>query len=106
MQFGIAIVAGGKSRRMGRDKAALVYAGQTLLERVTRAALGAGLPACVVGRECPADWTGGSVPFLPDFAPDCGPLGGLAAALAHFAPRGVLLAGCDMPCSKATPLSG
>ncbi|WP_225007146.1 molybdenum cofactor guanylyltransferase [Novosphingobium percolationis] len=78
-----AILAGGQSRRFGRDKALAELGGQTLLAR----AVDALAPLCdavvVVGRSvAPA-------PTLPDWpGPGMGPLGGIAAALHHATDAG------------------
>ena len=74
-----AVLAGGRSRRFGSDKAAAMLDGQTLLNH-TLAAL---RPHCdavvVVGREGGiADWP----------SPDMGPLGAIAGALRHAAANG------------------
>ena len=93
----IAILAGGKSRRMGRDKTALIIDGETLLERTARATLGMGLPVVVVGLIRPDGWMLDSVQFMPDAMGDLGPLGGLVTALRHEVGCGVLLLACDLP---------
>jgi molybdopterin-guanine dinucleotide biosynthesis protein A len=97
----IAVLAGGQSRRMGRDKAQLRIDGVSLLERMVHAAREATPAVLVVGRARPPDWAGDDVPFVPDAVPGIGPLGGLATALRHQ-PEGapsdaVLLVACDMP---------
>ncbi|MBJ7440047.1 MAG: molybdenum cofactor guanylyltransferase [Sphingopyxis sp.] len=74
-----AVLAGGRSRRFGSDKAVATLGGQTLLDH----ALAALQPHCdavvIVGRdEGIADWP----------RPDMGPLGGIAAALIHAAKTG------------------
>ncbi|WP_120217214.1 molybdenum cofactor guanylyltransferase [Sphingopyxis sp. EG6] len=73
-----AVLAGGRSRRFGSDKALAMLGGRTLLDHAT-AALG---PHCdavvVVGRGEIADWP----------RADMGPLGGIAGALIHAAERG------------------
>jgi molybdenum cofactor guanylyltransferase len=84
-----AILAGGQSRRFGRDKAAALVGGRALIDRVADA-LGPQVDALiVVGR--------GDIDDRP--APGLGPLGGLCAALDHGARHGfdaVLTAGCDV----------
>ena len=90
-----AILAGGESRRMGTDKAALEVEGVTLLARTAQAALGANLPALVVGRARPAAWSWEAVEFAEDTEPGLGPLGGLQTALRS---REMILAlSCDLP---------
>ncbi len=91
-----AILAGGESRRMGADKAALTFGGVPLLELAARAALAAGLPVLVAGRDHPPGWPLPAVEFAPDAAPGLGPLGGLETALRR-AGTPVLALACDMP---------
>lgn len=91
-----AILAGGKSRRMGFDKALAKIAGETLLFRTARIASEAGLDVLVVGRERPVDWPDDKTVFLPDRSPGCGPMGGIATAL-EVAEQPVLALACDMP---------
>jgi molybdopterin-guanine dinucleotide biosynthesis protein A len=98
----IAILAGGQSTRMGRDKALLRLEERTLLERTASLCLSTVRSACVVGRERPNDWPQvlAAVCFLPDAASDAGPLGGLVAALSHASESGlaqVLALPCDLP---------
>jgi molybdopterin-guanine dinucleotide biosynthesis protein A len=89
-------MAGGESRRMGRDKALLVIDGVTMLERVTSVALRTGCPVVVAGRRKPDDWKLQEVKFFPDETPGLGPLGGLATALRSTG-RSILALACDMP---------
>lgn len=96
MDLLIAVLAGGRSRRMGSDKAELLLAGATLLERVTGAAWDTGRPIVVVGRERPGAWRGAPIHFVEDELPGLGPLGGLATAL-RLCGTPVLAVGCDMP---------
>jgi len=103
----VAILAGGNSQRMGRDKAELTVAegpglgcAETWLERVCTIATTAGATAIVVGRERPKRWSNHTTHFFPDDTPNRGPLGGLATALRH-AHSPVALVGCDMP--RLTP---
>ena len=102
-EISIAILAGGQSRRMGRDKAALPWEGATLLERLARAAISTERPTRVIGRLTPERWTLKGVVFLPDAAPGVGPLGGVLTAL-NAAEGGVLAVACDMPYLNARAL--
>jgi molybdopterin-guanine dinucleotide biosynthesis protein A len=90
------VLAGGRSARMGRDKAELPIGGEPLLRRVV-ARLGMALGAVlVVGPES----LGAVVPgvgVVPDRAPGTGPLGGLATALAAVETSRLFLVACDMP---------
>ena len=92
-----AVLTGGGSRRMGRDKAGLVVTGTRLIDGAVvalRAALGQGAaPVLVVGPHPAAD-PGREVAVLPagahqvtDLRVDAGPLAGLEAALAAASGR-------------------
>jgi molybdopterin-guanine dinucleotide biosynthesis protein A len=96
MEITIAILAGGASRRMGRDKALLPVPEGTLLARTAQVARETGARVVVIGRERPADWPHRDVLFAPDNHPGAGPLGGIATALAVGASP-VLAIACDMP---------
>lgn len=90
------VLAGGASRRMGRDKALLELDGRPLiavvLERLT--------PVCaerlVVANDTQRYGRFG-VPVIPDRFPGVGVLGGLHAGLQAAAHDLVLAVGCDMP---------
>ena len=92
-----AILAGGRSRRMGRDKGGWGVQGEPLLVRTTRLALATGAGAAVIGRE-PPDWWPEEidVEFVPDDTPGLGPAGGLLSGLRRFASP-IILVACDMP---------
>ncbi|MBX7246739.1 MAG: molybdenum cofactor guanylyltransferase [Candidatus Sumerlaeaceae bacterium] len=96
------ILAGGVSRRMGRDKAAIAYGGTTLLGHVCGVCREAGLPVVVAGR---ADFPESleEVLFLPDEVAGLGPLGGLVTALESLRKPVALLA-CDAPGVSASAL--
>ncbi|HEX6946168.1 MAG TPA: amidophosphoribosyltransferase [Acidimicrobiia bacterium] len=84
-----AVLAGGASTRMGRDKAEVVVDGRTMLERVTGALAAACDRVVVLGpeREGYETW--------PDRDPGSGPLGGLTNALERADTGHVLLVAVD-----------
>lgn len=90
----VAVLAGGQSRRMGRDKALLPLGDQTLIERVLAAARPLAYPGLIIGD--PAAHSHLGWPVLPDRHPKRGPLGGLYTALSTTAAP-VLLLACDLP---------
>ena len=96
MEASIVILAGGGSRRMGRDKAQLTVNGQDLLTRTARIALSVCPRVVVIGRERPANWTLPAVTFYPDAAPGEGPLPALAQAL-DVTKTATILLPCDLP---------
>ena len=95
-EMAIAILAGGASRRMGRDKAMLEIDGEPLLLHIARAAQETGASVVVVGRDRPDEWPEPDVRFVTDDVNGIGPLGGLATAL-RSSGVGVILLACDMP---------
>ena len=97
------LFAGGGSRRMGTDKAALTVEGETLLERTARVADEAGLAVVVVGRARPEGWTREGVRFVPDDVSGAGPLGALTTALGRLGEPLLALA-CDLPLLSADAL--
>ncbi len=95
----LAVIAGGKSRRFGRDKTQLEVGGATLLERCCVLGLAEGLPVAVIGRERPEVWPAelSGVGFHPDARTGMGPLGGIATALQIADRRAVIVLAADMP---------
>jgi len=77
-----AVLAGGSSTRMGRDKAFIEVAGEPLVQRVARALDAAGAPRIfVVGGDLPRLRSLG-LDAVPDLHPREGPLGGVLTAMA------------------------
>lgn len=89
------LLIGGKSTRMGQDKASLVYEGQTLLER-TAGIVGAQIPEVFlsVAHDESRDF---SQPVVRDLTSNPGPLGGLQAAFAKNPETAWLVLACDLP---------
>lgn len=72
------ILAGGRSTRMGRDKALLLYVGRPLIAHAVALLKAAGLAPHIVG---PRPDLTNYAPVMEDLHPGCGPLGGIEAAL-------------------------
>jgi molybdopterin-guanine dinucleotide biosynthesis protein A len=72
------ILAGGKSIRMGRDKAFVVLQGRTLLDRMLELARSVCADVRIVGDR---GKFGAFAPVIEDIFSGCGPLGGIHAAL-------------------------
>lgn len=88
------VLAGGRSSRMGTNKAFLEIGGQTLLARALSVVSSACGSATIIGD--PATFSEfGSV--LPDTFPGCGPLGGIHAALSHSRAQLNFILAVDMP---------
>jgi molybdopterin-guanine dinucleotide biosynthesis protein A len=96
----VVVLTGGRSRRMGRDKATLEVAGQTLLARTVEQ-VPPEVPLVVAGPQVTLDRSG--VTFVQEEPPGGGPVAGLDAALAAvFTPIVVVLA-TDLPFAGRLP---
>jgi molybdenum cofactor guanylyltransferase len=89
------VLAGGRSLRMGRDKARIELAGRSLLGRMLEKLEALGLRARVAGLREPVDDVTAEV--IPDEHPDCGPLSGMETALGRSEAELVLVLGVDLP---------
>jgi molybdenum cofactor guanylyltransferase len=85
------VLAGGRSRRMGRDKALLEWQGLTLLDHAIARFKDAGCVRTIVSGDRPEH--GG----LQDAYPDSGPLGGLHAAGRACQGCRLVVVAVDMP---------
>jgi molybdopterin-guanine dinucleotide biosynthesis protein A len=90
----VGILAGGAGKRMGGVDKAQLHApgGEQLLPRLLRLCRELSLEALVIGGAAP-DGTRA----LVDDPPGVGPIGGLAALLAHAGSRHAVLLACDLP---------
>ncbi len=92
------ILAGGRSVRMGRDKARLVLPdGRTLWQRQTDILREAGITNVLVSVAFGSDFKLPGVTLVADLRPDAGPLAGIAAGLRAAAEGLVLVLAVDMP---------
>jgi molybdopterin-guanine dinucleotide biosynthesis protein A len=97
------VLAGGRSRRMGTDKALIEIGKQPLVLRV----------AAELGRVCgtvslvgdPAAYGNLGLPVIADRFPGLGPLAGIEAALNATTVEWNLVVACDMPALDASILS-
>lgn len=90
------ILAGGRSTRMGRDKAMLEIGGVAMIERAMDLVRRAGIEPVVVGSfgENPRSL---SARVISDDWPGAGPLGGISTALRETRAAWNLVIACDMP---------
>jgi molybdopterin-guanine dinucleotide biosynthesis protein A len=89
------VLVGGRSSRMGRDKALLPFRGGALAQSVAQAVREATGAVTLVGD--PARYAGLGYPVIPDLYPGEGPLGGILTALRNSSADWNLIAACDMP---------
>lgn len=92
----ISIQAGGKSSRMGQDKALLPFLGQTLIERII-ARIAPVADEIIISTNDPPSYRFLGLPLFTDIYPQRGALGGLHAALACASHPLVAVLACDMP---------
>jgi molybdopterin-guanine dinucleotide biosynthesis protein A len=89
------ILAGGKSTRMGRDKALLPWGNSALIQHIA-AKLNTVTASCTVIGE-PERYADTGLECIPDIRPGYGPLAGIESALAAKRADLNLIVGCDMP---------
>lgn len=95
------ILAGGESRRMGRDKASLTLGGMTLLDRQISALAGLGIDDILVsGRQTDHP----VARYLPDIISGRGPLEGLYVCFRQARYENCLVICVDMPLVPASVL--
>ncbi|MFZ0793181.1 MAG: molybdenum cofactor guanylyltransferase [Candidatus Korobacteraceae bacterium] len=92
------ILAGGRSSRMGSDKALLSFGGQTLLQRALQTAAAAAETIAIVG---PGKRYAPYGEVIEDVYAGCGPLAGIHAALAASKTDLNLMLSVDMPLMTA-----
>ena len=92
----IAVQAGGRSSRMGSDKALLPLGGMPLIEHVLRRVEGLGDEVLITTNR-PEDYAFLGKRMAEDRRPGAGALHGLLTALEAARGERVLLVGCDMP---------
>ena len=92
----LAIQAGGKSSRMGQDKALMPFRGkpliQTVMDRIAPLA-----DEIIITTNTPENYEFLGVPLFPDLRAERGALGGLYTALKAASEEQVAVVACDMP---------
>lgn len=87
------VLAGGRSSRMGQDKAAMQLGGATLLETAVRKLRQVCAEVVVIG----GGPDGGADRVVADRHPGCGPIGGMEAALSDIRGDWAMFLPVDMP---------
>ncbi|MDP6367376.1 MAG: molybdenum cofactor guanylyltransferase [Nitrospinota bacterium] len=105
IDFPAAILAGGKSRRMGRDKAFLPMEGRPAVSRVADSLKGIFSDVFVVAND-PPPYEALGFRVVVDILEGNDSLGGLHAAVASVGGGHVFVTGCDMPSLQAPLLKG
>ena len=96
----VCIQAGGRSSRMGEDKALKPFLGRPLIQRVVDR-LSPAADELIVTTNRPEEYAFLGLRLLPDLKPDRGALGGLYTAVVSAAHPVVAVVACDMPFASA-----
>ena len=93
------ILAGGKSSRMGTDKAFLIYNNKTFIEHVIEA-LKPSVSDIIISANTEV-YSSLGYKVYNDSIPNCGPLGGIYTALSNSKSEKNIVISCDMPLVNA-----
>jgi molybdopterin-guanine dinucleotide biosynthesis protein A len=96
------ILAGGKSERMGEDKAFIDLEGQPFIKRILQVVEGLTKEVMVIANT--KDYTALNVPVYPDLIENCGPVGGIYTAMRKVKTPYLLILSCDIPLLKRAVL--
>jgi molybdopterin-guanine dinucleotide biosynthesis protein A len=91
-----AILAGGKSTRMGKEKALLEFHGKPFIKHIAET-LSRLFEHIVVVADEPSRFEFLHLPVVPDVFKNCGPLGGIHSALVYSSTERVFVVSCDTP---------
>jgi molybdopterin-guanine dinucleotide biosynthesis protein A len=97
MNISAVLLAGGESRRMGRDKATLLFYGRPLWKIQLELLRNLEPTEIFVSARTDPVWRAADVQFVADDPPSRGPLSGLAAALGQMRTKHLLALAVDMP---------
>jgi molybdopterin-guanine dinucleotide biosynthesis protein A len=95
--FTVAIIAGGKSSRMGTDKSFVPLLGKPMIERVIERVAALGQAATILVTNKPELYAHLGLPMVGDVLPDKGSLGGIYTGIYHRQQPYTLAVACDMP---------
>ena len=97
MKISAVLLAGGKSRRMGQDKAAILFRNLPLWQIQLDLLRKLQLQEIFVSAQTDPPWRPADIEFVPDNQPSRGPLSGIAAALSRIDSGHLLALAIDMP---------
>jgi molybdopterin-guanine dinucleotide biosynthesis protein A len=104
VSLGAVVLAGGRSRRMGSDKAVVEFCGARMIDRVAGILGSVAEPVVVVARRASDVGEVGGV-VVEDEQPYAGPLPALVAGLRSTGRERNVVVACDMPFLNTTLLS-
>jgi molybdopterin-guanine dinucleotide biosynthesis protein A len=94
------ILAGGRSRRMGRDKSLLPVGGEPMIQRIANQ-LRPVFDEVLIGSNDPDRYRFLGLAVVPDLQPDCGPLMGILSGVTRSSHELSFITGCDIPVMHA-----
>ena len=97
LDISAALLAGGESRRMGKDKARILFRGKPLWQIQLDLLRSLRPREIFVSARSDPSWRPTNVKFIPDDQPSRGPLSGVAAALKAIRTKHLLVLAIDMP---------
>lgn len=106
MSLSAVLLAGGESRRMGRDKATMPWLGRPLWKQQLEKLRALRPEKLFVSVRAEVTWRPADVELIVDLAPSRGPLSGLASALAVIETDHLLALAVDMPFMTIINLRG
>ena len=95
--FSAVLLAGGRSSRMGRDKALLPWAGEPLWQRQWALLAAAGADDRWLSARPDQTWVPPDLPAVHDAVTHAGPLAGIAAALERMHGTHLMVLAVDLP---------
>lgn len=98
MKIGAVILAGGRSSRMGTDKALLSFEGESFLMRIISELKN--FDEIILSTSDDRQYDDCRLPVVKDIFPRCGPLSGLHAALSSCKSDALFCIPCDLPLFK------
>lgn len=97
LSFSAVLLAGGKSARMGTDKALLEVDGLALWRRQWAVLARTGVEEVFLSARPDQSWVPAGVPVVRDLAPDAGPLAGIASAMEKMRGTHLMVLAVDLP---------
>jgi molybdenum cofactor guanylyltransferase len=97
MKISAVLLAGGKSRRMGQDKAAILFRNVPLWQNQIHLLRKLQLEKLFISAQSDPTLRPADIEFVPDDQPSSGPLSGIAAALSRISDSHLLALAIDMP---------
>jgi molybdopterin-guanine dinucleotide biosynthesis protein A len=97
LSFSAVLLAGGKSSRMGQDKATLFFRGVPLWQNQLELLRLLQPVEIFVSAQIDPAWRPSDAKFVADTKPSCGPISGIAAALSRISNDYLIVLAIDMP---------